>query len=133
MPMCAHLPDRVPLFGKKLEVLVCELHGGQRVQFQVRPRAKEGGQVDEGVETQSIVAVVGQVSHEYTDLLWRNREGEIHREFMNICSTYWVILIKSKSHFPSSHVYKKKWRQSSKYNYCCCDCRGKQTDYFVIV
>lgn len=77
------------------------------MQFQVCPRAKEGGQVDEGVETQSIVAIVGQVGHEYTDLLWRNREGEMQREFMNICSTYWVILIKSKSHFPSSHVYTK--------------------------
>lgn len=68
MPMCAHLPDWVPLFGKKLEVLVCKLHGRQGVQSQVCPRAKEGGQVDEGVETQSIIAIVGQVGHEYTDL-----------------------------------------------------------------
>lgn len=58
---------------------MCKLHGRQGVQFQVCPRAKEGGQVDEGVETQSIIAIVGQVGHEYTDLLWRNREGEMQR------------------------------------------------------
>lgn len=47
---------------------MCELQGWQSVEFQVRPRAEEGGQVDKGVKTQSIIAVVGQVGHEYTDL-----------------------------------------------------------------
>lgn len=68
-----HLPEWVPLFGKKLEVLVCELQGREGVQFQVCPRAKEGGQVDECIKTQSIIAIVGQVGHEDTDLGWRGR------------------------------------------------------------
>lgn len=72
--MQTHLPEWVPLFGKKLEVLVCKLQGWECVEFQVCPRAKKGGQVDECVKTQSIIAVVRQVSHEYTDLGWRNRD-----------------------------------------------------------
>lgn len=38
------------------------------MESQVRPRAKEGGQVDKRVKTQSVVAVVGQVGHEYAYL-----------------------------------------------------------------
>lgn len=41
------------------------------------------------------------------------------------------IVIKSKSHFPSSHVC-EKLSQRSKSNFCCCDCSGKQTDYFSV-
>lgn len=48
-----------------------ELQGREGVQSEVCPRAKEGGQVDKCVKTQSIVAIVGQVGHEYTDLRWR--------------------------------------------------------------
>ena len=84
--MHTYLPERVPLFGKKLEVLVCELHGRERVEFHVRPRAKEGGRVDERVKTQPIVAVVRQVGHEYTDLRWRDRDRvEERREMYTYC------------------------------------------------
>lgn len=67
-PFQTHLPERVPLFWEKLEVFVCELHRWESVEFQVGPRPQEGDQVDERVKTQSIIAVVGQVGHEYTDL-----------------------------------------------------------------
>lgn len=104
---------------------------------QVGPRAKEGGQVDERVEAQSIVAVVGQVGHEYTDLGWRNRyrakggEG-VERKKGKECERAEYILIvlckkiviKSKSHFPSSRVC-EKLRRRSKSNYCCWDCSGE--------
>lgn len=80
IPTQTHLPQRVPLFGKELEVLVCELQRWECVESQVRPRAKEGGQVDECVETQSIIAVVRQVGHEYTDLGWRSRHRVGGRE-----------------------------------------------------
>lgn len=45
------------------------------MEFQVCPRAKEGGQVDKCVKTQSIIAIVREVGHEYTDLEWKNRDG----------------------------------------------------------
>lgn len=80
------------------------------MEFQVCPRAKEGGQVDKCVKTQSIIAIVGQVGHEYTDLEWRNRDGvERKRERIGekeICS--YCVVMKSKSHFPSSHICKEK-------------------------
>lgn len=69
-----HLPERVPLFREKLEVFLCQLQRWECVEFHVRPRAKKGGQVDERVKTQSIIAIVGQVGHEYTDLEWRKTE-----------------------------------------------------------
>lgn len=55
---------------------MCKLHGRECVEFQVCPGAKEGGQVDESVKAQSVIAVVRQVGHEYTDLGWGNRDGE---------------------------------------------------------
>lgn len=70
--MQTHLPEGVPLFGKKLEVLVRKLQRWESVEFQVGPRVKKGSQVDKCVEAQPIVAVVGQVRHENTDL--KNRE-----------------------------------------------------------
>lgn len=96
---------------------MCELQGWQSVEFQVRPRAEEGGQVDKGVKTQSIIAVVGQVGHEYTDLEesgetrqiwgieWKKGKGMERGKyiFIVVCK----IVIKSKSHFPSSHVCEK--------------------------
>lgn len=92
--------------------------------------------MDEGVKTQSIIAIVGQVGHEYTDLGWRNRDeggekkgkGKEKRKCTLIVLR--KIVIKSKSHFPSSCVCEKL--QHSKSNYCCCDCSGKQTDYFSV-
>lgn len=71
--MQTHLPQRVPLFREKLKVLVCELKRREGVELQVSPRAKEGRQVDERVETQSIVAVVGEVGHEDADLERRKK------------------------------------------------------------
>ncbi len=44
------------------------------MELQVGPRTQEGGQVDEGVETQSIIAIVRQVGHEYTDLGRTNKD-----------------------------------------------------------
>lgn len=135
--MQTHLPEWVPLFGKKLEVLVRKLQGWERVEFQVCPRAKKGGQMDECVKTQSIIAIVRQVSHEYTDLGWGNRDrvvggkGKGKERRKCIVIVLCKIVIKSKSHFPSSHVC-EKLRQRSKSNYCCCDCSGKQTDYFSV-
>lgn len=73
--MQTHLPEWVPLFREKLEVFVCELQGWERVEFQVGPRMKKGGQMDECVKTQSIIAVVREVGHKYTDLEWKNREN----------------------------------------------------------
>lgn len=72
--MQTHLPEWVPLFRKKLKVLVCELKRREGVELQVGPGAKEGHQVDKRVETQSIVAVVGEVGHEYADLERRKKQ-----------------------------------------------------------
>lgn len=65
---------------------------------QVCPRAKEGGQVHERVQTQSIIAVVRQVGHEYTDLGWRNRDrvegvkrGKRGRNREKEIHTYWMV------------------------------------------
>lgn len=137
IPLYTHLPEWVPLFRKNLKVLVCKLQGWESVEFQVCPRPKEGGQVDKCVKTQSIIAIVGQVGHEYTDLGWRNRDrvlgqrgkgkGLVRRKYIVIVLC--KIMMKSKSHFPSSHICNKK--KCSKYNYCC-DCSGKQTDYFLL-
>lgn len=66
--MQTHLPEGVPLFRKKLEVLVRKLQRWESVEFQVCPRVKKRSQVDECVKTQPIVPVVGQVRHENTDL-----------------------------------------------------------------
>lgn len=46
------------------------------MESQVRPRAKERGQVDKRVKTQSVVAVVGQVGHEYAYLVREKRQTE---------------------------------------------------------
>lgn len=68
------------MFREKLEVLVCELQGRECVESQVCPGVKKGGQVDKCVQTQSIIAVVRQVGHEYTDLEWREYKGERNGE-----------------------------------------------------
>lgn len=75
--MQTHLPEGVPLFGKKLEVLVRELQGRERVELQVCPWVKKGSQVDKGVKAQPVISVVGQVSHENTDLT--NRKDKINQ------------------------------------------------------
>lgn len=96
--MQTHLPQWVPLFREKLEVSVCELQGRERVQFQVGPRMKEGGQVDKGVKTQSIIAIVREVGHKYTDL--ETVKNEVNtREYVLILFS--KIVIKSKAYFPS--------------------------------
>lgn len=64
-----HLPERVLLLGEDLEVLLCQLHGGQRLQPQVGPGVQEAHQVLEGVQAQAVVPIVGQVRHEDADLL----------------------------------------------------------------
>lgn len=71
-----HLPKWVLLFGKKLKVLVRKLQRWKRVESQVCPRAKERGQVDKRVKTQSIIPVVGQVGHEYAYLEWKGDKTE---------------------------------------------------------
>lgn len=67
------------MFREKLEVFVCELQRWESVKLQVRPRMNKGGQVDKCVKTQPIVAIVREVGHKYTDLVWRNREGNEDR------------------------------------------------------
>lgn len=64
----SHLPEGVFLVRKQLEVLVGQLHRGQRLQAQVGPAPHEVGQVDKGVRPQAVVPVVGQVGHEDADL-----------------------------------------------------------------
>lgn len=84
--MQTHLPEGVPLFRKKLEILVSKLQRWESVEFQVCPRVKKGSQVDKCVQTQPIVAIVGQVGHENTDL--KNREGKkknIKKEICTFC------------------------------------------------
>lgn len=66
-----HLPDRIPFFRKDLEVFLSQLHGGQRLQLQVGPCLEELHQVLEGVQTQTVVSIVGQVCHENADLEYR--------------------------------------------------------------
>lgn len=73
--------------------------------------------MDKCVKTQSIIAIVGQVGHEYTDLGWRKRdrvggverkrERNVEKEIYTVLIVLCKIVIKSKSHFPSSHVKKK--------------------------
>lgn len=62
------LPEGVSLLGEDVEVLVSELDGRQGLQLQVGPALDELDQRLKGVEAQAVVAVVGQVGHEDTDL-----------------------------------------------------------------
>lgn len=72
-PPVPYLPQRILLLGEDLEVFLCQLHGRQRLQFQVGPGVEEADQVLEGVQAQAVVAVVGQMGHEDADLKRRGR------------------------------------------------------------
>lgn len=48
------------------------------MQFEVCPGVNEVGQIDEGVQAQAVVAVVGQVCHEDADL--GETKGRAHLE-----------------------------------------------------
>lgn len=63
-----HLPDGVPLLGEDLEVALGQLHRCQGLQPQVGPCLEELHQVLKGVQTQTVVPVVGQVGHKDADL-----------------------------------------------------------------
>lgn len=63
-----YLPKRVCLLREELEVLLSQLHRGQRLQLQVCGALDKAGEVGKGVQTQAVVAVVGQVGHEDADL-----------------------------------------------------------------
>ena len=63
-----HLPDGVPLLWKDLQVTLGQLHRRQGLQPQVSPCLEELHQVPKGVQTQTVVPVVGQVGHEDADL-----------------------------------------------------------------
>lgn len=65
---CLYLPQGVSLLGEELEVLLGQLHRGQRLQPQVCGAPDKAGEVGKGVEAQAVVAVVGQVGHENADL-----------------------------------------------------------------
>lgn len=67
-PQPTHLPERVLLLGEDLEVLLGQLHRGQRLQPEVGPGVQEAHQVLKGVQAQAVIPVVGQVRHEDADL-----------------------------------------------------------------
>lgn len=64
----AYLPQGVLLLGEDLEVFLCQLHRRQRLQLQVGPGVEEADQVFEGVQTQAVIAIIGQMGHEDADL-----------------------------------------------------------------
>lgn len=64
-----HLPERVFLLGEDLEVLLGQLHWGQRLQPEVGPGVQEAHQVLEGIQAQAVIPIVRQVCHEDADLL----------------------------------------------------------------
>lgn len=103
--MQTHLPEGVPLFRKKLEILVSKLQRWESVEFQVCPRVKKGSQVDKCVQTQPIVAIVGQVGHENTDL--KNREGKKKHQERNMYFLYFTFS------FFGLHVGKSKKGEST--------------------
>ena len=70
------------LLGEELKVLVGELQWRQRVEPQVGPALKERGQVCKRVQTQTIIPVVGQMSHEDAYLL-REMQNEAENESEN--------------------------------------------------
>lgn len=69
------LPERIPLFGKDLEIFLGQLDRGQRLQSEVGPTLDKLDQRLKGVQTQPIVAIVRQMGHKDTDL---NREDMMH-------------------------------------------------------
>lgn len=62
------LPEGVSLFRKDVEELLSQLDRRKSLQLQVGPTLDKLDQRLKGVEAQAVVAVVGQVSHEDTDL-----------------------------------------------------------------
>lgn len=56
------------MIRKELKVLVSQLGWRQGLQSQVGPALHEVGQVNESVQPQAVVPVVGQVGHEDADL-----------------------------------------------------------------
>ena len=70
-----HLPERVLLLREDLEVLLGQLHRGQRLQPEVGPGVQEARQVLEGVQAQAVIPIVGQVCHEDADLLQGGKMG----------------------------------------------------------
>lgn len=64
----SYLPQWVFLLREKIKVLVSQLNWTQSLELQVGPALNKAGQIDKGVQTQAVISVVGQVSHEDTDL-----------------------------------------------------------------
>lgn len=62
------LPEWVSLLRENLEVFLSELDGRQSLQPEVGPTLDKLHQRLKGVQTQPVVAVVRQVSHENADL-----------------------------------------------------------------
>lgn len=63
-----YLPEWVFLLREELKILVSQLNGTQGLQLQVCPALNKAGQIDKRVQTQAVIPVVRQMSHEDTDL-----------------------------------------------------------------
>lgn len=81
-----YLPEGVCLLGEELEVLLGQLHGGQRLQPQVCGALDKAGKVGKGVQAQAVVPVVGQVGHENADLGARGACQAWHTKNPMCCS-----------------------------------------------
>lgn len=66
--MLTHPPDRIPLTGEDVEVLLAELEWRNGAQAEVCPAFHELDDRLEGVEGQAVIAVVAEVGHEDADL-----------------------------------------------------------------
>lgn len=62
------LPERLGVGREQVEVFLGELQRRKSLQFQMSPCEQEVEQPFEGVQTQTVIPVVGQVRHEYANL-----------------------------------------------------------------
>lgn len=68
------LPEWISLGGEQTEVFLSQLNRWQGLHLQVGPRLDEHHQAFKGVQAKAIVPIVGQMSHEDTNLLMSRKK-----------------------------------------------------------
>lgn len=66
--MPTHPPNWIPLIGEDMEVLLAQLQRGNSAQAEVGPTLDKLDDRLEGVESQAVISIVAEVSHEDADL-----------------------------------------------------------------
>lgn len=56
------------MIRKELKIFVSQLHWRQSLKSQVGPALHEVGQIHKGIQSQSVISIVGQMGHENADL-----------------------------------------------------------------